>query len=210
MALRNVVVAYDVVARRRRDRLFRYLSSIRMDGQKSVHELVLSEQEIPDVVAAVMTHIDDTEDKVLLCGLPEHRLLPRVLQLCGTPLRSTVLPAKQPNQGLRWHDHDYLVAYDVRQPRRLRRMQRVAAAEGIYLQRSVYLVNLSLARYETFKERVLECVAIDEDDVRLYPLRSMGDLYFLAGGTRSVYASSPEGEPTLLGWLESSVGEGDG
>ena len=201
MSDRSIMLAYDITDRRRRDRVFRYLSGIRVDGQKSVHELSLSAHDIPDVIAGVLEYVDPSDDKVLLCAQQRHRWLPRVLQICGTPAESVLASSPRPDAGFRWHDHDYLLAYDIRGPKRLRRLQKLTGGEGLFLQRSVYLLNLSLARYETFKEAVLARVDPDVDDVRLYPLVSLGDVYYLCGGNRGIYGLNNTPEDTMDDWL---------
>lgn len=94
----------------------------------------------------------------------------------------------------------WLLAYDIRAPKRLQRMQRIARKNGIPLQRSLYLLVGSRARIENFIDTLRNAKAFDEtiDDVRIYPL-SRDTLFWPLGcqhtlAIDSIALSEPDGE----------------
>ena len=105
----------------------------------------------------------------------------------------------------------YVLAYDVRDPKRLRRTHAHVKKHGISLQKSVFLVHADPEALARLKTGVLERVDKNEDDVRLYPVRHPGALW--AAGRQenkmdSPYAPAPEKKPrglaagirSLFGW----------
>ncbi len=72
---------------------------------------------------------------------------------------------------------DVLVAYDVNTEtkdgrRRLRRVAVVCKDFGQRVQYSVFECNVNEAQYESLKARLLDVLNEDEDNLRLYRLRS--------------------------------------
>ena len=67
----HLVVCYDVVLTRRRNRLFRKLKGFLVPVQKSVFEGLMPERRYPDLVDVIVGTIDHTRDTV------------RVYHLCG-------------------------------------------------------------------------------------------------------------------------------
>lgn len=63
----------------------------------------------------------------------------------------------------------WLLAYDIASERRWRRMYRLARAEGIYLQHSLFLLPGDMLP-KGFAEAVEEIIHAQEDDVRAYHL----------------------------------------
>ncbi len=74
--------------------------------------------------------------------------------------------------------HRYLVAYDVSDSRRLRRVFKVMNGYGDPLQYSVFLCDLSMVEKWKLKEALLEVIHQGEDRVLIVDLG-------LAGGVRS-------------------------
>lgn len=66
----------------------------------------------------------------------------------------------------------WLLAYDIRAPKRLQRMQRIARKNGIPLQKSLFLLVGSRAKIDDFVDTLRNANAFDAkiDDVRIYPL----------------------------------------
>jgi len=105
----------------------------------------------------------------------------------------------------------YVLAYDIRDPKRLRRTYAHVKKYGVGLQKSVFLIHTDPDSLARLKAGVLERVDETEDDVRLYPVRHPGALW--AAGRQenkmdSLYAPSAEkktrGLPnrirSLFGW----------
>ncbi len=72
MARRPVVIAYDISSNRRRRRVRRLLHRWRLDGQKSVHECLLSLREAEELYLQIMELIDPKTDRLLLAWLHPH------------------------------------------------------------------------------------------------------------------------------------------
>lgn len=66
---------------------------------------------------------------------------------------------------LRW-----LVIYDIADPKRLRKVERVCLDHGVRLQESVFLCELDPAALAAMQERLADRIDADEDSVRYYPL----------------------------------------
>lgn len=64
----------------------------------------------------------------------------------------------------------YLVAYDVRDPRRLRRVHRVAKDHGEPLQYSVFVCDLTSIELVALKRRLLAEIKTTEDSVGIFDL----------------------------------------
>jgi CRISPR-associated protein Cas2 len=64
----------------------------------------------------------------------------------------------------------YLIAYDIRDRRRLRRLHRTLSGEGLALQYSVFLVSLNPAQKRQLLSEVERIIDASEDDLRLYPI----------------------------------------
>ena len=105
----------------------------------------------------------------------------------------------------------YVLAYDVRNPKRLQRTHALIKKNGVALQKSVFLIRANHDELASLKKGVLERVNRKEDDVRIYPIRHPGVLW--AGGRQEkslngLYGPSPEKQPqglpakirSLFGW----------
>jgi len=69
----------------------------------------------------------------------------------------------------------YLLSYDIRDPRRLRSMHKVATAYGIMLQYSVYACALTRAQRIQLKGRVQEVIDHAVDQVIILDLGAVRD-----------------------------------
>ncbi|GGZ97238.1 CRISPR-associated endonuclease Cas2 [Ignatzschineria ureiclastica] len=63
----------------------------------------------------------------------------------------------------------FLVSYDICEPRRLQRIHKLLKAWGIPLQKSVFIVDSSRDIVQ-LKQLLLETMDQSEDDIRLYPI----------------------------------------
>lgn len=73
----------------------------------------------------------------------------------------------------RWH----LLAYDIRDPLRLRRFHYRISKIGLPLQESVFLVQADDHELAALRELVSQYTRSDEDDLRLYPVRNPGAIW---------------------------------
>jgi CRISPR-associated endonuclease Cas2 len=85
----------------------------------------------------------------------------------------------------------YLLAYDIRCPKRLQRVQRMVAGEGYGLQQSVYLVRSSRWQLRRLLKRLESELDSNEDDVRAYPVTHPAQLW--CGG--AMVAVTPSATP---------------
>jgi len=77
-------------------------------------------------------------------------------------------------QGARW-----LVAYDIADAKRLKRLGRYMGQVAIRLQLSVYLVDPSLIPIQELVSNIEQIIDASEDDVRLYRLTSRSRMWGL-------------------------------
>lgn len=64
----------------------------------------------------------------------------------------------------------YLVAYDIRHPRRLRRVHRVATDFGEPLQYSVFICDLTRVELIALRQKLLEEIKSTEDSIGIFDL----------------------------------------
>lgn len=64
----------------------------------------------------------------------------------------------------------YLLAYDIRDPKRLRRVHKVAQDFGSPLQYSVFVCDLSAVELTALKGQLLEAVHSGEDSIGIFDL----------------------------------------
>lgn len=74
--------------------------------------------------------------------------------------------AQQPHS----HAQRWLLAYDIREPRRLNRVGRYLRQEGLRLQYSVYLMTGSREQMQSVMDKLSQLIDKSADDVRLYPI----------------------------------------
>jgi CRISPR-associated endonuclease Cas2 len=173
------VFAYDITSEKRRGGVLKCLKRWRVDGQYSVHETWLKSFQVRDLSGELLGLIDRDEDSLLVCRLSARHASPvfqvqhqkKAAPLAGKP-RSAPLPGKL---AAGW----YLFCYDIRENRRLQRIQRVTAKRAYYLQRSVYLYNGGGAELLKLADKVAELMQ-DDDDLRIYALGDPRDIWFLS------------------------------
>ena len=74
----------------------------------------------------------------------------------------------------------YLIAYDIRDPRRLQRLHRALRAEALAVQRSLFLVAGSVPVVERLLDRLETLIDPRVDDLRAYPVAAP-DCLWLSG-----------------------------
>ncbi len=91
--------------------------------------------------------------------------------------------------------HWYLLAYDVRDPRRLRKVHYYLRKQALALQNSVFLVQVNRSELKTMLKEVRSRSDTQADDIRLYPVTHPNKLW--AAGKQAqtmsgLYAGSPK------------------
>lgn len=81
--------------------------------------------------------------------------------------------------GKSWH----LVAYDVSDKRRLQKVHRYLKQEGIALQYSVFLIEVTKQEYADITDGLLNLTCRKEDDVRFYPCQSEDHIWMAGRAT---------------------------
>lgn len=76
----------------------------------------------------------------------------------------------------------YLIAYDVREPRRLRRIHRRLRREGVAMQESVFLVQRTERDIATLMNELAGIIDRHQDDLRAYPIRDPGESWLRGQG----------------------------
>jgi CRISPR-associated protein Cas2 len=79
---------------------------------------------------------------------------------------------------------EYLVCYDIANPRRLGRVYRFMAGKGKHLQYSVFHCSLTWQELQMMKEKLSALIDDEEDDIRIYPLPSGGKVIAMGCGDR--------------------------
>ena len=100
-----------------------------------------------------------------------------------------------------WH----LLAYDVRDEKRLRKVHYYLRKRAVPLQKSVFLLHCSAADLATTLQGVRERAHLREDDIRLYPVHTPAAIW-AAGQQNSavedLYAGKASTTPADTGWLQ--------
>ncbi len=67
------------------------------------------------------------------------------------------------------HDIPWLLCYDIRDPKRLRRVHRLAANLGFSINYSIFYMELKPKIFDALVQQLRKVIDPDFDDVRLYP-----------------------------------------
>ncbi|MBI4843625.1 MAG: CRISPR-associated endonuclease Cas2 [Nitrospirae bacterium] len=79
---------------------------------------------------------------------------------------------------------DYLVCYDIAQPRRLTRVYKIMKGKGIHLQYSVFHCTMTWQDLLKLKFDLSNVIDEEEDDIRIYPLPAGGKVIAMGCGDR--------------------------
>ncbi len=204
------VFSYDISSPKQARAVRRCLRRWRLDGQLSVHEVILTPPEAEALGVELVDLVDPKTDSLILFRLSRRGDGPVYALSSKTPLmlfaqRMAALPRYL-------HDGCYVVAYDVSHPRRLRRIQRVTSEQGVFLQRSVYLFRGKGSELSAMLHRAEQVLTQGEDDMRVYALSAPDDLWFLCGAvpplTGLVNHPAPEMWQRLQRWTTNPDMEG--
>jgi len=172
------VFSYDISSPKLARAVRRCLQRWRMDGQLSVHEVVLTPLAAEILSVELIELVDPATDSLIVFRLSRRGDGP----IYHLSTQATTPPFAHRMATLPQHLHDgwYIVAYDITDKDRLRQIHRIAKHHGVFLQRSVYLFHGKgtelAATLRTAKQLLL-----GEDDLRLYALSGADDLWFLCG-----------------------------
>ena len=81
-------------------------------------------------------------------------------------MNKTHTPSQLPHS----HAKRWLLAHDIREPKRLQRVWRYLRQEGVRMQHSVYLLKGDREAIERVMEQLRNLIDEHSDDVRIYPL----------------------------------------
>ncbi|KPA10105.1 CRISPR-associated protein Cas2 [Candidatus Magnetomorum sp. HK-1] len=70
---RPIIVAYDISNNKTRRNIFKILKSWRIDGQKSVHECRLNQQQAEELFLQLNDPIDQETDRLMMAWLEQNR-----------------------------------------------------------------------------------------------------------------------------------------
>ncbi len=79
---------------------------------------------------------------------------------------------------------NYLICYDIADPKRLSRVYKFLKGRGIHLQYSVFLCSLTRQGLKYVKESLKELIDERLDDIRIYPLPSSLKVVVIGKGAR--------------------------
>lgn len=79
---------------------------------------------------------------------------------------------------------DYLICYDIADPKRLGRVYRFMAGNGRHLQYSVFHCTLTWQELQVIKESLSNLIDEEKDDIRIYPLPSGNKMIVMGCGDR--------------------------
>lgn len=79
---------------------------------------------------------------------------------------------------------NYLVCYDIRDPRRLTRVYKLLKGIGLHIQYSVFHCSLSWPDLLELKDKLNGFINDKEDDIRIYPLPSEEKVIVMGCGDR--------------------------
>jgi len=79
---------------------------------------------------------------------------------------------------------NYLVCYDIRDDKRLRRVFGFTKKQGLHIQYSVFLCRFTWPELQRFKARLSELIDRKQDDIRIYSLPSQIRVIVMGCGDR--------------------------
>ena len=79
---------------------------------------------------------------------------------------------------------DWIIAYDISDPKRLGRVYRLMQKRAIPQQRSVFRANMSTVQARELRDELKQLIDVRKDDVRLYALPATPEIIRIGqGGT---------------------------
>ncbi len=107
----------------------------------------------------------------------------------------------------------YLIAYDIADPRRLRKVHKTLRRDAVPLQQSVFLVQCDRRGIGRLMDEIASLMHRQDDDLRAYPIPAPGKIWLRGQGVLSGNLLAPgaqgqaQGEtPPKRGWWRRLVG----
>ncbi|MBK1620157.1 hypothetical protein CKO42_17255 [Lamprobacter modestohalophilus] len=172
------VFSYDISSPKNARAVRRVLKRWRLDGQLSVHEAIVTPGQAEALGVELAEQVDPETDSLIVFRLSRRGHGPVMVLSAPTAPSFARLPEGVPRFPA---DGIYVLAYDVRHPKRLRRVQQATRSVGIFVQRSVYVYQGSGASLAALVNRLRDLLNMQEDDCRVYVLSGADDLWFFAG-----------------------------
>ena len=99
----------------------------------------------------------------------------------------------------------YICAYDIADPKRLRKVHQFFKTRGLPVQRSVFLVRAKQTTLQKWLHELQAIIQKNEDDIRAYPVFHPGNLW-MVGGSLEVEphgqkAENPSGFGAIWQWF---------
>ena len=79
---------------------------------------------------------------------------------------------------------NYLVCYDISEPRRLARVYKLMKGKGLHIQYSVFHCSLTWSNLLEIKGKLNYLIDEEEDDIRIYPLPAEEKVIIMGCGDR--------------------------
>lgn len=177
---RPYLFAYDITEPKRSRLVLKCLRRWRIDGQLSVHETFLSPDQAEEIAIELLDYIDPGTDRLLLARLSQRGLAP-VLSVTRHEPRAPVLGQPAGDWPARFHKGWYLLAYDIRDQKRLRQVHQVSSKICTFLQRSICLYHGGGRKLTELLEILRNLVLPKVDDIRLYVVQGPSELWFVCG-----------------------------
>lgn len=83
--------------------------------------------------------------------------------------------------------HQYIVCYDIADPKRLKRIHKCVLAYAMSIHYSVYFAVLSKREHKTLVAELSNIICHDEDDVRIYKISDIEAALFIGGNLVQQY-----------------------
>ncbi len=99
------------------------------------------------------------------------------------------------------YHHWHIVAYDICCPSRLQRVHKKLAANGLAMQRSVFLVKANHRQLKRLLDQTAELIDPKEDDLRAYPVGHPASLW-LSGTSESMADQDASEQIQAKPWTE--------
>lgn len=84
------------------------------------------------------------------------------------------------------HHNAYLIAYDVRSPRRLAKLHRTLKKRAIPVQKSVFIAHVEIGNLQALKDTINGIIDEVVDDVRIYRLPANIDLHLMGEAKQAI------------------------
>ena len=99
----------------------------------------------------------------------------------------------------------YIIAYDIRDPKRLRKLHYHLRKQAIPMQYSVFLIKANSEVLNKLLQTITRIAKDDEDDIRLYPIFNPNTIW--AAGKQaqtlfSLYSGGKRSPPSRSSWYQ--------